>query len=97
MPVTSSESAMAFQASAAARAAAVATLTAARHRVTFAESRVKMGVEDLTSAARARRTVEKLHERDTAAEVAGAAGAAQRELDEVAIARHGARQRGATQ
>lgn len=88
-----SQTSQAFQASLAAQQAAAATLAAARNRVLFAEGRVVSGMADLTSAARSRRTVEKLHERDREAELSTAASATQRELDEISISRHRARMR----
>ncbi|MEO7262386.1 MAG: flagellar FliJ family protein [Jatrophihabitantaceae bacterium] len=88
-----SQSVPAFQASLAAHQAAAATLAAARNRVLFAEGRVCSAMADLTAAARSRRTVEKLHERDQAEQASTASDLAQRELDEVSISRHGARLR----
>lgn len=83
----------AFQAAAAARQAAAATLAAATHRVMFAETRVVNGESGLTTAAKSRRTAEKLHERDLEASRIAIGQAAQRDLDEIAITRHGARRR----
>jgi flagellar FliJ-like protein len=88
-----SQSVPAFHASLAAHQAAAATLAAARNRVLFAESRVSSAMTDLTAAARSRRTVEKLHEREEAEQASTASGRAQRELDEVSVSRHGARLR----
>jgi hypothetical protein len=88
-----SQTVPAFHASLAAQQAAVATLAAARNRVLFAESRVAGQVAELTAAARSRRTVEKLHERHQDEQALAASGIAQRELDEVSIGRHSARQR----
>lgn len=88
-----SQSVPAFHATLAAQQAAVATLAAARNRVLFAESRVAGSMVELTAAARSRRTVEKLHERQLDEQAATASGLAQRELDEVSIGRHGARLR----
>ncbi|WP_127783024.1 flagellar FliJ family protein [Rhodococcus sp. X156] len=87
-----SESVRAFHASAAARQAAAATLSAARHRLLTAQDRVGCAETELTAAARARRTVEKMHERDAAASTRAALTAAQQELDEIGISRHTARQ-----
>jgi hypothetical protein len=88
-----SQSVPAFHATLAAQQAAVATLAAARNRVLFADSRVAGSMAELTAAARSRRTVEKLHERQLDEQATTAAGLAQRELDEVSIGRHGARLR----
>lgn len=93
MVLPESQTVPAFHASLAAQQAAVATLAAARNRVLFAESRVAGKVAELTAAARSRRTVEKLHERQQEEQAGVAAEVAQRELDEVAIGRHGARLR----
>ena len=88
MPVAFSQSAAAFQASEHTRNSAAATLAAAGHRVTFAQTRVDTGVRDLTDAARSRRSVEKLHERDVELRAADELARAQKESDEVAISRH---------
>ncbi|HEX8081425.1 MAG TPA: hypothetical protein VF557_14535 [Jatrophihabitans sp.] len=88
-----SQSVPAFHASLAAHQAAAATLAAARNRVLFAEGRVSSALVELTTAARSRRTVEKLQERDQAEQVSTASSLAQREMDEVSISRHGARLR----
>jgi flagellar export protein FliJ len=77
-----------FHASLAVQQAAAATLAAAKNRVLFAEGRVTSETAELTVAARSRRTVEKLQERDQAEQLSTAASAAQRELDEVAISLH---------
>jgi flagellar export protein FliJ len=97
MAVPHSATVRAFHAALSEQQAAVASLTAARNRLLSAEHRVAGTMTDLTAAARARRTVEKLHERllDEAADAASAV--AQRELDEVSIGRHGARLREAAQ
>ena len=86
----------AFHASLAAHQAAAATLTAARNRMLFAESRVTGKMAELTAAARSRRTVEKLHERHQDEQASTASESAQRELDEVSIGRHAARARKAS-
>ncbi len=88
-----SQTVPAFHASLAAQQAAAASLAAAKNRVLFAEGRVASGMSELTQAARSRRTVEKLHERDQDEQAAAASGAVQRELDEVSISRHRARLR----
>jgi hypothetical protein len=91
------QSVPAFQAALTAHQAAAATLAAAKNRMLFAESRVRSTMAELTTAATSRRTVEKLHERDQDEQASTASGIAQRELDEVSISRHGARQRSGSQ
>jgi flagellar export protein FliJ len=86
-----------FQAQVTGQQAAAATLAAAANRLQFAEARVVTGLTELTNAARARRTVEKLHERDEELRVTTALSNAQREQDEVSISRHGALQRAGDQ
>lgn len=93
MAAPRSQSVSAFHASLAAHQAAAATLAAARNRVLFAEGRVSSALAELTTAARSRRTVEKLQERDQAEQASTASSLAQREMDEVSISRHGARLR----
>lgn len=100
MSHSTSQSASEFQAEVAGQQAAAATVAAAANRVAFAEARVLSGLRDLTEAARSRRTVERLSEREQEMAVAAANGAAQREQDEVSISRHnrnadGARHRAA--
>jgi hypothetical protein len=89
-------SVLAFHATLASQQAAVATLSAARNRVLFAESRVAGTMVELAAAARSRRTVEKLQERHLDEQATAAAELAQRELDEVSISRHGAKLREAS-
>lgn len=79
-----------FQAELAGQQQAAATLAASANRVKFAEGRVATGLRELTEAATARRTVEKLHERDEESRLRTADEAAQREQDEVSISRHSA-------
>ena len=79
-----------FQAELAGQQQAAATLAASANRVVFAESRVATGLRELTEAATARRTVEKLHERDEENRLRTANEVAQREQDEVSISRHAA-------
>ena len=79
-----------FQAELAGQQQAAATLAASANRVMFAESRVTTGLRELTDAATARRTVEKLHERDEENRLRAANDTAQREQDEVSISRHAA-------
>jgi hypothetical protein len=88
-----SQSVPAFHASLAAHQAAAATLAASRNRVLFAEGRVSSALAELTAAARSRRTVEKLQERDQAEQASAASSLVQREMDEVSISRHGAQLR----
>jgi flagellar biosynthesis chaperone FliJ len=97
MALPESQSVPAFHASLAAQQAAVATLAAARNRMLFAEGRVAGKMAELTTAARSRRTVEKLHERHQEELASTASLLAQQELDEVSIGRHGARLREASQ
>lgn len=94
LAVPHSQTVRAFHATLSAQQAAVASLSAAHNRLLFAEGRVAGTMVDLTAAARARRTVEKLHERLLDEQASTASVLAQRELDEVSIARHGARLRG---
>jgi hypothetical protein len=96
MVAPTSQSVPAFHASLAAQEAAAATLAAARNRMLFAESRVAGKMAELTAAARSRRTVEKLQERQQDEQASAASELAQRELDEVSIGRHGAQQRKAS-
>jgi flagellar FliJ protein len=79
-----------FQAELAGQQQAAATLAASANRVMFAENRVATGLRELTDAATARRTVEKLHERDEEERQRSANDIAQREQDEVSISRHSA-------
>ncbi|HST48192.1 hypothetical protein [Jatrophihabitans sp.] len=96
MAVPHSQTVRAFHATLSAQQAAVASLAAARNRMLFADRRVAGTMVELTAAARARRTVEKLHERLLDEQASAASVVAQRELDEVSIGRHGARLREAT-
>jgi flagellar FliJ protein len=82
-----------FQAELAGQQQAAATLAASANRVMFAEGRVAAGLRELTDAATARRTVEKLHERDQEQQLRSAQDSAQREQDEVSISRHAADRR----
>jgi len=77
-----------FRAEIAGQQAALASLTAAGNRARFAESRLTGQLTELTEAAKSRRTVEKMHERIVDGELAEARAAAQREQDDVTIARH---------
>jgi len=79
-----------FQAELAGQQQAAATLSASANRVMFAEGRVSTGLRELTEAATARRTVEKLHERDEENRLRTANDTAQREQDEGSINRHAA-------
>ncbi|HTZ45326.1 MAG TPA: hypothetical protein VMB79_15810 [Jatrophihabitans sp.] len=78
-----------FQAEMAAQQAALASLAAARHRVQFADARLAAQLAELTEAARSRRTVEKMQERIENTLAAQARTAAQREQDDLTIARFG--------
>lgn len=84
-----------FQAELAGQQQAAASLAASANRVMFAESRVASGLRELTDAATARRTVEKLYERDQEQQLRSATDSAQREQDEVSISRHAAARRAA--
>jgi hypothetical protein len=89
MSTNDTESAQAFLASAAARQAAAATHSAAVHRAAFAQQRLQASIGELASAARERRTVEKLSERVLAERRAEAIQQAQREMDDQTASRHG--------
>ncbi|MEO6701903.1 MAG: hypothetical protein ABI140_02160 [Jatrophihabitantaceae bacterium] len=95
MVTASSRTALEFQAEVARQQAAAATVAAAANRLMFAEARLATGVGELTEAARARRSVEKLSERDEQDRLSTATSAAQREQDEVSISRHNAERRAA--
>jgi flagellar biosynthesis chaperone FliJ len=84
-----------FQAELASQQQAAATLAASTNRLMFAEARVATGLRELTEAATARRTVERLHERDQEQQQRSANDSAQREQDEVSISRHAAVRRAA--
>jgi flagellar export protein FliJ len=88
LPGAAQESVTAFHAVAAAHQAAAATLAAASHRLEFARARVSAGHNELSTAARDRRTIEKLAEREQQARNHAAARQAQRDLDEAAINQH---------
>ncbi len=77
-------SAQAFLAATAARHAAAATHAAAHHRAAFAENRVTTGVAALGAAAQARRTVEKLAEREAGENFKAMLATGVRDLDEAA-------------
>jgi len=94
MAVPHSQTVREFHATLSAQQAAVASLAAARNRMLFAEHRVAGKTAELTVAARARRTVEKLHERLLDEQASAASAGVQRDLDEVSIGRHAARLRG---
>ncbi|MDQ1732939.1 MAG: hypothetical protein QOK10_3098 [Pseudonocardiales bacterium] len=79
----------AFLNQAATRDAAAATHAAAVHRVRFTHQRVGVGLSELSSAAQARRTVERLSERIAAETYAAELSNQQRELDDVTITRFG--------
>jgi hypothetical protein len=67
---------------------ALASLAAASNRVQFADARLAGQLSQLTEAAKSRRTVEKMHERIQDTLAAQAIQVAQREQDDVTIARH---------
>jgi flagellar biosynthesis chaperone FliJ len=77
----------AFLASSAALHAAAATHAAAERQAEQATATAEQRRAELRAAARARRTVEQLHERHLAEERAAALAAEQRELDEIAARR----------
>ncbi len=77
-----------FQAAAARQQNLAAGLAAAAHRVEFASGRLSASLAELGSAARARRTVERLQERIQAADTAAELAALQREQDDTSLARH---------
>jgi flagellar biosynthesis chaperone FliJ len=83
-----------FHAEIAGQQAALASLAAATNRVQFADARLTGQLCQLTEAAKSRRTVEKMHERIQEDLVAQAHSAAQREQDDVSIARHVSRAAG---
>jgi flagellar export protein FliJ len=76
-----------FLASMASQSAAGATHAAAGSRVGFAYQQVELDSEHLTATARARRTVEKLSERQQAAAHSAELSSEQRQLDEIATTR----------
>lgn len=82
------DSAPAFTAAAAALQAAAATHSAAVRAVDDADQFVSLRHGELTAAARARRTVEEMHEQHLAEIRARHAAAAMREMDEVAARVH---------
>jgi flagellar biosynthesis chaperone FliJ len=83
-----------FHAEIAGQQAALASLTAAANRVQFADARLTGQLSQLTEAAKSRRTVEKMHERIQEDLAAKASSVAQREQDDVSIARHVSRAAG---
>jgi len=77
-----------FHAEIAGQQAALASLAAAGNRVQFADARLAGQLTELTEAAKSRRTVEKMQERIEDALARQALSVAQREQDDVTIARH---------
>lgn len=77
----------AFLASSAALHAAAATHAAAERQAELSARAAEDRRAELRAAARARRTIEQLHERHLAEERAAAQAAEQRELDEIAATR----------
>ncbi|UQX87954.1 hypothetical protein M6D93_16855 [Jatrophihabitans telluris] len=91
MTALESSSVQGFLAHEAARTAAAATYSATLQRVGFAQERVGQQVTELSAAARARRTVEKLSERVAAEAKAEGLARAQREADDTGASRFTAR------
>lgn len=83
-----------FHAEIAGQQAALASLAAARNRVQFADARLAGQLSELAEAAKSRRTVEKMQERIEDALALQAHSFAQREQDDVSIARHVSRAAG---
>ena len=77
-----------FRAEIAGQQAALASLAAAGNRMQFADARLAGQLSQLTEAAKSRRTVEKIQERIENTEAQQALSLAQREQDDVSIARH---------
>lgn len=83
-----------FHAEIAGQQAALASLAAASNRVQFADARLAGQLSQLAEAAKARRTVEKMQERIEDTLALQARWVAQREQDDVTIARHVSRAAG---
>jgi hypothetical protein len=83
-----------FHAEVAGQQAAMASLTAASNRAQFADARLASQLSQLTEAAKSRRTVEKMQERIENSQARQALSVAQREQDDVTIARHVSRAAG---
>ena len=77
-----------FHAEVAGQQAALASLAAASNRVQFADARLAGQLSELTEAAKSRRTVEKMQERIENSQARQALSVAQREQDDVTLARH---------
>jgi flagellar protein FliJ len=83
-----------FHAELAGQQAALASLAAAGNRVQFADARLAGQLGELTEAATSRRTVEKMQERIENSQARQALLLAQREQDDVSLARHVSRAAG---
>lgn len=81
------DTAQAFLAGVAARNAAGAAHSAAGHRVAFAQRRLAASIEGLAAAAQEAKSVEKLAERVAQATHKAGLAVAQRELDDMTVAR----------
>ena len=81
-------SARAFVAAVSARQAAAATLSEARQSQAMADDQVVTRTTSVVSAARDRRSIEKLAERDAADLHTRTIGALQKELDDIGVRRH---------
>jgi flagellar biosynthesis chaperone FliJ len=87
MALPESATVVEFHAEVAGQQAALASLSAASNRVQFADARLAGHLSQLTEAARSRRTVEKMQERIETSLAAQALSLAQREQDDVTLAR----------
>ncbi len=83
-----------FHAEVAGQQAALASFAAASNRVQFADARLAGQLSQLTEAARSRRTVEKMQERIETTLATQALSLAQREQDDVTLARRASRTAG---
>jgi len=83
-----------FHAEIAGQQAALASLAAAGNRARFAEARLAGQLTELTEAAKSRRTVEKMQERIVDSLAREELAAAQREQDDVTLARRVSRAAG---
>jgi precorrin-4 methylase len=81
-------SARAFVAAVSARQAAAATLSGARQTQAMADDQVVTRTTSVVSAARDRRSIERLAERDAADLHTRTIGALQKELDDIGVGRH---------
>jgi flagellar biosynthesis chaperone FliJ len=83
-----------FHAEVAGQQAALASLAAAGNRVQFADARLAGQLSELTEAAKSRRSVEKMQERIETSQAKQTLLLAQREQDDVSLARHVSRAAG---